>query len=207
MGTAHGRIEKLIRQLPEGEVLYPADFYGFGTAAALKMTLSRLSKKGVIDHVGTGIYYVPKTDAISGKIAADPEEVACAIARKEKIQIKPAGDYALYKLGLITEVPLRLAYLTNGRPARKFKIGETTIKFKPATPRKLGLTGKYSSLILHAFEDLNPDDIAPQTGERIRELLLQEEPGVLRRDMRRAVQTKKYYYLLKLLKSRPDSSI
>lgn len=198
MSTAHGQIEQVIKRRRKGDLIFPTDFRGLGTEGAIKMTLTRLNKEGIIDRLGHGIYVLPKTDAIFGKVSPGPEEIADAIAKKEKIQIKPAGAYALHKLGLTTQVPTKLVYLTNG-PAKEVKIGKTAIKFKPTTPKKLALKGKYSSLIVQAVEELGPEKIDDKTEQRIKELLLKEYPKVLKEDMQLA-PAKVHDYLIKLLK-------
>jgi len=198
MSTAHGQIEQVIRRRRKGDLIFPTDFRGLGTEGAIKMTLTRLNKEGLIERLGHGIYLLPKQDPIFGKIAPAPEEIADAIAKKEKIQIKPAGAYALHKLGLTTQVPTRLVYLTNG-PAKEVKIGKTSIKFKPTTPKKLALKGKYSSLIVQAVEELGPENIDATTEQRIKELLLKEDPKVMNADMQLA-PAKIHDYLIKLVK-------
>jgi len=197
MSTAHGQIEQVIKHRRKGELIFPTDFRGLGSEGAIKMTLTRLNKEGLIERLGRGIYLMPKTDPIFGKISPAPEEIANAIAKKEKIQIKPAGAYALHKLGLTTQVPTRLVYLTNGS-AKEIKIGKTLIKFKATTSKKLAMKGKYSSLIVQALEELGTENIDSKTEQRIKELLLKEDPKVLKEDLRLA-PAKINDYLIKLI--------
>jgi hypothetical protein len=78
---------------------------------------------------------LPKIDPLFGAIYPIPEQVAEAIAKKEMVRIMPAGAYALHRLGLTTQVPTKLVYITDGEN-RQIKIGKTTIKFKATTPKK-----------------------------------------------------------------------
>jgi predicted transcriptional regulator of viral defense system len=197
MSTAHGQIEQVIKHRKKGELIFPTDFRGLGSEGAIKMTLTRLNKEGLIERLGHGIYLMPKTDPVFGKISPAPEEIANAIAKKEKIQIKPAGAYALHKLGLTTQVPTRLVYLTSGS-AKEIKIGKTLIKFKATTPKKLAMKGKYSSLIVQALEELGTENIDSKTERRIKELLLKEDPKVLKEDLQLA-PAKINDYLIKLI--------
>ena len=50
-------------------------------------------------------------------------------------------DYRLNELGLWTQVPLNVVYLTNGA-ARKIKIVNHTITFKKTTPKYLAAMDK-----------------------------------------------------------------
>jgi hypothetical protein len=196
MASAHGQIEQVIKHRRKGDLIFPTDFRGLGTEGAIKMSLTRLNKEGVIDRLGHGIYLMPKTDPVFGKIAPAPEDIAYAIAKKEKIQIKPAGAYALHKLGLTTQVPTKLVYLTSGT-AKEIKIGKTLIKFKSTTPKKLAMKGQYSSLIVQALEELGTENIDTKTEMRIKELLLKEDPKMLKEDLQLA-PAKINDYLVKL---------
>jgi hypothetical protein len=51
------------------------------------------------------------------------------------------GAFVLHKLGLTTQMPTRLVYLTDVHP-RKLKIGRDSIEFKATTPKKMSLSGK-----------------------------------------------------------------
>ncbi|MCO5949371.1 DUF6088 family protein [Mucilaginibacter flavidus] len=197
MISAHGQIEQVIRRRRKGDLIFPTDFRGLGTEGAIKMSLTRLNKEGVIERLGHGIYLMPKTDPVFGKIAPAPEDIAYAIAKKEKIQIKPAGAYALHKLGLTTQVPTKLVYLTSGT-AKEIKIGKTLIKFKATTPKKLAMKGQYSSLIVQVLEELGTKNIDSKTEMRIKELLLKEDPKVLKEDLQLA-PAKINDYLIKLI--------
>lgn len=90
------------------------DFRGKGSEDAIKKTLSRLTLKGTIKRMGHGLYVLPKKDPLFGEILPSGEEIAFALAKKEKIKIKPAGAFALHKLGLTLQVPTKLVYLTDG---------------------------------------------------------------------------------------------
>lgn len=197
MKTASSKIESVIRHRKKGDIVFPTDFRGLGTEGAIKMALLRLNKEGIITRLGRGIYLFPKTDPIFGQISPGPEEIANAIARKEKVQIKPAGAYALHKLGLTTQVPTKLVYITNG-PAKEIKVGKTSIKFKATTPKKLAMKGKYSSLIVQALEELGTDRIDTKTEEKIKQLLKLEDPKQLKADLQLA-PAKVNDYLIKLI--------
>ncbi|MEO7215702.1 DUF6088 family protein [Mucilaginibacter sp.] len=197
MSSASLQIEQEIKHKRKGDLIFPTDFRGIGTEGAIKMALTRLNKEGIIQRLGHGIYLLPKTDPVFGKISPAPEEIANAIAKRDKIKIKPAGAYALHKLGLTTQVPTKLVYLTNG-PSKEIKIGKTTIKFKATTQKKLAMQGKYSSLIVQALGELGAENIDTNTEKRLKELLLLEDPKILKEDLKLATG-KINDYLIKLI--------
>jgi hypothetical protein len=196
MATTHSSIESNIRSLSGGDLLFPTDFRGKGTEAAIKMTLSRLNKEGIINRLGHGIYVIPKKDPLFGEVLPPPEEIAMSLAKREHLRIKPAGANALHKLGLTTQVPMKLVYLTDGT-AREIKLGKTTIKFKPTTPKKLSLKGKVSSLIIQALEELGTKSLGEDIEKKIKTLLQKENPADLQHDLKLATAPI-YDYLLKI---------
>ncbi len=68
------------------------------------------------------------------------EEVATALARRDKARLIPTAEVALWKLKLTTQVPLNHVYLTDG-PSRVVNIEDVqgdiqyTITFKHASPK------------------------------------------------------------------------
>jgi len=199
MGTAQASIERLVSRKKGGELIFPTDFRGIGTEAAIKKALSRLVQKGPLKRLAHGIYYIPKIDPILGELHPGAEEVAIMLARKEKVRIRPAGATALNKLGLSTQVPTRLVYITDG-PPRQLKIGKLVIKFKATSHKKLSTIGKISALVIQALEELDMNHIDSSTTARIKELLLKEDPKKLKHDLSIA-PARVNDYIVRLLKS------
>ena len=197
--TAHAAIEDYIKRYKRGDLIVPADFRGKGSEAAIRQTLSRLAKKGVITRLGLGLYILPKKDPIFGEVLPSAEEIALALAAKEKIKIRPAGAQALHKLGLTTQVPTKLIYITNGNN-RTIKVGRITIRFKATSAKKLALSGELSSLIILALEDLGIDQITDVQKNRLALLINQENRNKLNQDLKLASATV-HDFLLKLIKS------
>lgn len=201
----HKKIEHQIEQKKPGEIIFPNEFKGLGTEAAIKMTLHRLVKNGILQRIAHGIFMVPKHDLVFGMLQPPLEDIAMAIAKKEKIKIKPAGAYALNKLGLSTQVPTRLVYITDG-PRKKIHIGKNEIVFKQSTPKKLALQGELSSLIIQALEEINPDTLDNKTLKKLAFLLQTENPKKLQHDLQLA-PAKVNDFIYKLLKDRKDDSL
>lgn len=68
------------------------------------------------------------------------EEIAMAIAKRDKIRLLPTGVYGLSALGLSTQLPMRLVFLADGAP-REIKLGKRSIKLKKTTPKNLSTKG------------------------------------------------------------------
>ncbi len=118
-------IERAIKVEPAGKILFSADYADYGTPEAVKKAILRLNKKGLIIRLAQGIYYYPKYDKELGLGIIYPslDEIANAIAQRDKARIVPTGDYALNKLGLSTQVPANAVYLTDGSQ-RRIAVGQ-----------------------------------------------------------------------------------
>lgn len=198
MEKTHTSIERSVSKRKQGGLIFPSDFHGNGTDAAIKKALSRLSAKGLIKRLAHGVYYIPKQDPILGETRPGADEVVKMLAEKEKIRIKPAGAYALHQLGLTTQVPTRRVYITDGHP-RQFMLGKLQIKFKATTSKRLLRKGKISSLVIQALEELGADNIDSVMAGKIKELLLKEDPKTLKHDLELA-PAKVNNFIIKLLK-------
>ncbi|SES23426.1 DUF6088 family protein [Pedobacter rhizosphaerae] len=199
MSSIHLDIVRSIKRRKPGTFIFPADFRGVGSGAAVKMALGRLSRNGQIMRIAHGIYIVPKKDPVFGVLMPAMEDIAQAIAKKDKVRIKPAGVYALHRLGLSTQVPTKLVYITDG-PPRQIKVGKSVIKFKTTTPKKLSMKGVYSSLIIQALEEIGVDNTGPVTRQKFKELLARENGKALMEDLK-ICPVKISDYLLKLIRS------
>jgi hypothetical protein len=198
MNSIHKQIEHSIAKRKRGDLIFPTDFREIGTQSAVKMALSRISREGKLKRLAHGIYYTSIIDPLFGALYPAPEEVAEVVAKKEKVRIKPSGAYALHRLGLTTQVPTRLVYITDGEN-RHIKIGKTIIRFKATTPKKMALEGELSSLVILALDELNPENIDSETERKIKEILKKEDPRRLKRNLS-LTSARIHDYIIKLLK-------
>ena len=93
--SIHNQIEEKIKSLKKGSVLFIADFINFGTAENVKKVLLRLEKKEVLFRLAHGIYLYPKNDKVLGTLFPSTEEIAAAIAKRDKARIIFTGVQAL----------------------------------------------------------------------------------------------------------------
>lgn len=198
MESTHTYIEHAISRKKPGELIFAADFRGKGTEAAIRKTLSRLVSKGRLKRATQGVYYVPKIDPLLGELHPGPQQIAEKIAQKEKVRIRPTGVQALNMLGLSTQVPMKIVYITDGVP-RLLKIGRATVRFKATTSKKLSAKGELSGLIILALEEMDLKNISKEQEKRILDLLLKENPKHLQHDLTLA-PARIHDYIVKLLK-------
>lgn len=195
---AHTYIESAISRRKSGEIVFPTEFRGKGSQAAIKKAMSRIARSGKINRLAHGIYYIPKTDPKLGKIRPDPELVVKMVAKKEKIRVRPAGAYALHRLGLTTQVPTKRVYITDGN-SRQFKLGSIQIRFKSTSAKKLAMKGEISSLVIQAIEEIGVPHINKEIEMKLVAFLSKEDPKILQHDLRLA-SAKVNDYIVKLMK-------
>lgn len=182
MMSTEEKIVAQIEALPKGELLLPVDFQELGSSEAVRLSLFRLEKDGFIVRVAQGIYVRPKESSLIGKLTPSAEEVAEAIAKRDRIRTVPTGSYALNALGLSTQVPMNIVLLTDGSP-RVIKIGKRTIKFKKTTPKNLLAKGKISRLVIQALKEIGNGKVTPEEEQKILDLLRKEDIKDLKHDI------------------------
>lgn len=175
-----------IKKAKRGTVFFIDDFVSFGAAKAVSKTLERLADKSEITRVARGIYTRPQESKLLGTmLTPSTETIAKAIARRDRARIVPTGVYALNALGLSTQIPMNVVYLTDGA-ARKIQIGKRTIVFKKTVPKNLAAIGEISSLVIQALKVLEKDKVTAKEKEKIIALLKKENPVRLHHDIRLA---------------------
>ena len=114
----------IVEQAKEGTIFIPDDFTTCGTPDAVRSGLSRLCRNGNLCRFAKGIYYIPAYDKWDGTLREPSlDAIALKIAQRDNARIIPTGAYALNKLGLSTQVPTNIIYITDGS-ARQMKFGE-----------------------------------------------------------------------------------
>lgn len=183
--SVNNTIELKIGRLKPGDVFLPSDFKDLGTSTAIRKALSRLVETGKVERMGQGIYVIPKYDKVFGKVLPSIEQIANILAKKEHVKIKPSGQNALNKVGLSTQVPMRLVFLTTGH-SKKIQIGKSAIIFKPTTAKKLSMKGEITSLLFLGLEELDLKNISSTQLEHIQMLIKKDTSENLKYNLRLA---------------------
>ena len=176
------KVRTKFRTARRGALFFIDNFLAFGNSKAVNKVLERLVEKGEILRVATGIYTRPEKSELLGVVLPGIEEVAKAISKRDKARIVPTGNYSLHALGLSTQIPLNVVYLTDGA-ARKVKMGKQTITFKRTTPKNLAALGPISKLVIQALKSIGKDKVTPEEEKRIIELLKNERRTYLEHDI------------------------
>ena len=176
-----------VKQAKPGTVFFPADLLEFGAPDAIHQTFSRLARNKTLLRLAKGIYVKPTMDPELGAIRPSLENVAQQIAERDKVVIRPTGAAALNKLGLSTQVPTKVVYLTNGNPKR-IRVGRSTIVFKKTTHKQLAVQPETVFLAIQALIALRDQAEDPDIIRQLTEVLGVEKPADIRNGARLAPQ-------------------
>lgn len=159
MQSVHNKILARIRGKGRGCAFSSKDFLDLGNRNSVDKTLSRLCAQEIIRRVASGIYDFPRKDAeLGGKLSPDIHEVAQAIARKNGVRIQPSGAQAANLLGLSTQLPAQVVYLTNGK-SRTVDIANRTLIFKRVEPREMQPGSDIGVLVTQALRYIGRDQV------------------------------------------------
>ena len=177
MESIDDKILSKIRKCGAGKIYFSSDFSSYGESKSVLKALERLVKDEKLIRLSRGIYLYPKIDKELGLGVLYPslETIAQSIAKRDKARIAPTGIYALNKLGLSTQIPMNVVYLTDGSP-RKINLSDgRIIVFKQATPKKMSFSSELAMLIVFALKEITKDRVTDEHLEKIKSLL-QNEP-------------------------------
>ena len=139
----------------------------------MQIAFERLTISQKLIRVARGIYCYPRIDKVLGLGVLYPtfEEIADAIARRDKAKIVPTGVYALNKLGLSTQLPMNVVYLTDGSPRKVRLDGERGIQFKHTAKKNLAFQNDFAMLLTFALREIGEDNLTPEQLTHVRELI------------------------------------
>ena len=128
MNTTAKRIMSYAASHPEGATLSAKELLHLGERATVDQALSRLVKRGQLLRVARGIYARPVKTRF-GERAPAPELVVKAISEHTGETVSASGAAAANTLGLTTQNPVKIVYLTSGR-SRHIELGNQIIELR-----------------------------------------------------------------------------
>ena len=168
-------VETWIESKKPGSVFSASDLPSAISRGVRDEMLSRFAKQGRISRLMRGIYAIPSwSNLLQKNVMPGGADVARALARKFGWTIMPCDDAAMNGLGLSTQVPARLVYLSNG-PSRQYRIGNSTIEFQHRCLRETCMAGKNSKLVIRGLKGLGRLYATPEVVAQIASRYSDEE--------------------------------
>ena len=176
-------IENTISKRKRGKIYFAKDFQNFGSDGAVRIALMRLTNNKTLLRLARGIFYYPVIDSELGiNILPSIEDIAEALAQRDKARIVPTGDYAKNKLGLSMQVPVNVVFLTDTTP-RRVKIGKSSITFKKASSKNFAYKSYITMLVAFALSEIGRKSVTDEDITQIAAVLLSEDKLKIEKDL------------------------
>ncbi len=172
-----------LRARGPGFVFTAADFLDLGSREAVRQALSRSARKGEIRQLARGLYDIPVHDPDLGVLLPSAAAVARALAGRDAVRLQLSGAAAANALGLTTQVPLRVVYLTDGE-SRTVQIGKLRVELRKTTPRLMAAAGRPGGMVIQALRWLGRRHVDQRTIEILRRNLTPADRSGLLDDAR-----------------------
>ena len=187
MQSTENKIYIKIKYGGKGKIYFSTDFVKYGTPESVTKALNTLCNKKTLIRISRGIYLYPKYSELLNDYAYPSiDEIAKEIAKREKARLIPTGVYALNALGLSTQMPMRVVFLTDGTPRIINIEGKASIKFKKTIPKYLALRGKIMTLVIFALKEIGQKQVSEAHLSKIKEALKQEKKENIEHDIKLA---------------------
>ena len=155
--TIKEQILSKIRRSKDQVVFVIGDFTDLGSPETVRKVFLQACLSGDLYRAAHGIYVKPVMSRF-GIVPPSLEIIAEEIAKRDHAQILATGSTAANLVGLSTQIPMNLSYLTSGS-TRTIQIGNRNITFRHASPRNFAAVGKVVPLLTQALKEVGRDAI------------------------------------------------
>ena len=143
--------------LPEATPLCPGALLHLGNRAAVDQALSRLGRSGKLLRICQGVYMRPIKTRF-GIRAPSLSKAITALSALWGETIVPCGGSAANRLGLTTQNPVRMVYLTSG-PSRWLHFSGHPVELRHAPRWQLAAPHRKAGDIIRALAWLGPQEV------------------------------------------------
>lgn len=175
---------KSIKDSQPHSIFFISDYINLGSAETIRKILHEATLWGILEKAGHGIYIKPKLTRF-GSVPIPLEKIAREIADRDKCEILPTGSTAANLIGLSTQVPVNLSYITTGS-TRTLKIGERKISFRHASPKNFAAKGRVMPLLIQGIREIGEDNLSGAEYEAIRQFIENQQDPYLQEDLQLA---------------------
>ena len=130
MTSAASKILAHAKSLPEGGIITARELLHLGSRAAIGQGLSRLTRKGKLFRIATGLYVHP----VHTRWGIIPPHFDLVIRNLVKLTgeiVAPTGAVSANRLGLTTQNPMKTILLTSGSN-RKLRFSKFVVELRNA---------------------------------------------------------------------------
>ena len=177
-------IENSISTLKEGEIFFLENFIDVvSDRNTIRVVLFRLVKNRVITRLAHGVFTKPRFSKLLNKeIFPDADQIAHAIARRDKARIVYAGNMALNMLGLTTQIPMKVVYYTDGSPRKISLYDSREIIFKFSSLKLFSFHSEVLQLIVVGLKHVGKGHLEDISLERVKFVMRTIDPVIYAKD-------------------------
>ncbi|MDQ0567698.1 DUF6088 family protein [Mycoplasma yeatsii] len=173
--TYISQIQDRINDMKNGKVFISDDFFDIASNETVRRTLNRLVEEQKIRRVMNGFYYSPRySELIKEYEQVRIEELAKAIARKHNWDIAPFGLACLNILGLSTQVPVKVIYVSSGK-SKIYKVGKMPLEFRKVSNKEISNMSLKTRVVIQAIKEIGKENMTNYYIDRIRDELSEIE--------------------------------
>lgn len=185
MESVDNKILESIKKRGRGVVFFKDEYTHYSNPKRVQKALEQLVDKGLVIRVARGIYCYPKKDKVwnTGYLPPSYDDIANAIAKKERAKIVPTGVHALNRLGLSEQLPMRFVYLTSGRTKNAELADGHTLQFVHTALKNLLFYNRTAMLVTFALKEIGKDQLTDEQKEHVLQLLKEEDTNALKHDL------------------------
>jgi hypothetical protein len=169
------RLKAKIKRAPKSTIFLFSDFAPLGNPNTVRVNVKNLVDHDELQSIMPGIYMKPNYDEIlQMNIPPSPESIARAYARKHNWRIAPTGNFAVNLMGLDTQVPNALEFVSSG-PTKKLTLPDgRLVSFRHISNRD-SLMSELSATVVEVLKFIGKNNISTEQLETIRRHLTDAE--------------------------------
>ena len=170
------QVKERINAAEPGAVFIPSDFFDITEAVKINMCLNRLTLTGDLNRVMRGVYAKPRySKMLNTNVPPRSDNIVKAIARNYGWTVVPCGDTALNMLGLSTQVPSTLVYVSDG-PYKTYKADGLTLEFKRTNNKnEIVMVSYKTALMIQALKAIGKENITNEVLSKLSKSLKQSD--------------------------------
>ena len=185
MESVDNEILTSLKKRGRGTVFFKDEYAHYSNPKRVQKAIEQLVEKGLVVRVARGIYCYPKKDKVwnTGFLPPSYDDIANAIAKKERAKIVPTGVHALNRLGLSDQLPMRFVYLTSGRTRSVQLADGRTLQFVHTALKNLQFYNRTAMLVTFALKEIGKEHLTDEQKQHILQLLENEDKSGLKHDL------------------------
>ncbi|WP_434333162.1 DUF6088 family protein [Mycoplasma capricolum] len=193
------QIQDRIDSFRSGKVFISNDFLDIASNETVRRTLNKLVNENKIKRIMNGFYYNPEySELIHEYEMFTVNELAFSIARKYNWEIAPFGIACLNILGLSTQVPAKMIYVSNGKN-KTYKIQKREIEFKKVNNKEISNMSLKTKIVIQAIKEIDKNELNQKDINKIQNQLSDTEKQNLLKEAKNTIAWI-YEYIKKICK-------